>query len=414
MSGTVVIETDADKVQLFVDDDLKGIVGRATPLTIPGLATGPHTVKAAKEGYKPEIKQITIIPGIALSVTIRMRFPYAPKRSALQLNESGDKLLRTRRSTLNPMMIIPGIQSQSAGDIRRARDLFTQALREDPDYSEAAYNLGVANQLLRDDAASAAAYRQAIDLDPTYTQARLEYADILISTGDPDGAIRQLTEALRFEPANDEIHARLAGAYWGRSAWNECVAAAGQALTLNSRNFSAHFRRGDCLRQLAVAEPAAARKASLFSQARESYQTFVTLTNYSTPALSWVAFHFLGTGLGRRVHADRKDTYKVWRNEGYLGLCICEKALGNLLRARGHCARATDYLPDDAMSYFFLGNVNRDLFITTKACEYVAHSRLAYQKMLSLNPNLAEAKNARFYLDQFDGMRQALRQRGCT
>jgi tetratricopeptide (TPR) repeat protein len=413
LSGSLVIESETDGVQIFLDENLVGKAGPGKPLTLPGLAMGPHVIRAAKEGYKPEIKQVTVIPGQSISVTIHMRFPRAVKRAALALGEQGERLLRTRRSTVNPLILIPGTQSQSEGDLRRARDLFTRALQEDPGYSLAAYHLGVTNQLLRDDDGSKAAFRRSLELDPAYLPARLQYADILIATGDAGEALRQLAEALRLEPKDHEIHSRLAGAYWARSAWRECVAAADRALALDPNDFGAHFRRADCLRQTAAEEHSTPRKLALFSEARESYRTFLQLTNYSTPALGWLAYHFVGHGLGSRRHADRKDLYKAWRNSGYLGLCLCEHMLGNLLRARAYCRRAIGYIPDDAIAHFLLGNVNRDLFIRTQSCEYLAAARAAYRQVLALNPNLAEARNARFYLDQFDGMKEALRRRGC-
>jgi tetratricopeptide (TPR) repeat protein len=287
-------------------------------------------------------------------------------------------------------------------------------LREDPGYSLAAYSLGVAEQALRNDQASKAAFQRAIELDPAYAPARLEYADLLLSGGDPDEAIRQLVEAARFEPDNDAVHARLAGAYWEKSVWKKCVEEAGTALRINPRSIEASFRRGDCLREMAVGERAAGARNALFSQARDSYNDFLAFTNFSTPALDWIAFHFIGSGAGTRRHADRKDAYNQWRDQGYLGLCICEKNLGNLLRAREYCTRAVGYQPNDPMAHFFLGNVNRDLFNATKSCEAAATARASYEKVVALNPNLAEAANARRYLAQFDAIREALHRKGCS
>jgi hypothetical protein len=65
------------------------------------------------------------------------------------------------------------------------------------------------------------------------------------------------------------------------------------------------------------------------------------------------------------------------------------------------------------MAYFLLGNVHRDLFNLTKSCDSAKEARSNYRKVISLNPRLSEARNAADYLDQLDGLRAALRRRGC-
>src|SRR5207244_2412828 len=97
-------------------------------------------------------------------------------------------------------------------------------------------------------------------------------------------------------------------------------------------------------------------------QAKENYKTFQRLTNFSTPAYEWALFHFVGFHLGRRSHADRKASYDSQRSTGFLGLCLCDQRLGNLLQAKEHCQRALKYDSKDAIGHFVLGNVYRDLY----------------------------------------------------
>ena len=411
LSGTLVIESQADEVEIFVDDDLAGKTSHTVPLTVAGLMQGPHIVKAAKPGYKPEIQTVVVMPGRSTTVTVHMRFPVKVKREAEMLDLQGLKLYNNRHSSVNPLGQFTGVHSQSEQDLRRAKQFFTGALEADGGYAVAAYDLGRVNQALDDRQAAKNAFLRAIQLDPTFVPPRLEYADSLIATGDPDEAIRQLVEAARFEPANDRIHALWAGAYWEKSSWKECTTEARLALQFNPQNYTADFRLGDCLREIAVATPAAQQKSTLFVEARANYQAFVDLTNFSTSTLGWIGFHvFVGT----RSHADRTDVYKQWRDAAFLGLCICEKNLGNLLRAREHCSRAVSYGPNDAMAHFFLGNIHRDLFNQTKSCDSAKAAHASYRRVIALNPHLAEAKNAADYLDQLDGLRSALHRRGCT
>jgi tetratricopeptide (TPR) repeat protein len=339
-----------------------------------------------------------------------MRFAVTVKREAEALDQQGLKLYNNRHSSVKPLGQFTAAHSQSDQDLQHSKELFARALQVDPNYAAAAYDLGRVNQTLGDREASKKALLRAIQLDPTFVPPRLEYADSLIATGDADEAVRQLAEAVRFEPANDKLHSLMAGAYWEKLSWKECAAEADRALQLNPQNTEANFRRADCLREIAVSTPPP-EKTPLFLQARDNYQAFVNLTNFSTSTLGWIGFHVF---VGSRRHADRTDIYKQWRDAAFLGLCICEKNLGNLLRAREDCSRAVSYDPKDPMAYFLLGNVHRDLFIATKSCDSAKAARSNYQKVVALNPDLNEAKNAANYLRQFEGLRSALHSKGCS
>src|SRR5262249_15783086 len=149
-----------------------------------------------KQGYEPDRKEIMIAPGQETTVSIRIRYVKPEiKKSALDLAAQGEKLLSARRSSVNPLNVLPLPRSQGNNDLVKARDLFTQALKEDSSFSKAAFNLGEVNQLLANVDGSLSAFRRAIQIDPGYVDARLQYAAVLIENGDPDEAIRQLTEA---------------------------------------------------------------------------------------------------------------------------------------------------------------------------------------------------------------------------
>lgn len=409
MTGGAVIEVNLDEVDVWVDENLVGKVSIGKPLPVPGLANGPHTVRGCKEGYECDTRRILIAPGQEIGVTLRIRYPRAVKPAALQLGLQGEKLLFTRRSTVNPVNILPVPRSQSKADLQNARDLFTRALKEDGSYSQAAYHLGIANQLLADEPASMAAFQRAIQIEPGHVAARVHYAGVVIENGDADEAIRQLTEALRFDAANDEIHSLLARAYFDKGVWARCVESAGTALSLNPGNPMAHLWRADCLRQMASSD----KSKTEFAAAGESYRAFVNLTNYSTPVYQWFAYHFIGFHLGERRHADRKLSYDSLRKSGYLGLCICERNAGNPLRARGYCRRAIGYDPGDAMAHFVTGLAYLGAFEKTQACDDIDAARRSFVKMLALNRLLSESKHARHYIEEIDAIRPALRKTGC-
>jgi len=410
MVGTAIVEANTDNVEVFIDGKLVGKISANKPLIQPGLSSGLHTFEGVKQGYEPDRKEVMIAPGQSATVTLRIRYPRAIKKSALDAGTQGEKLLLTQRSKWNPLNMSPVQRVQSEGDLRRAREKFLQALKEDPSYSTAAFRLGQVNQLLSDGKGSLEAYKRAIDIDPGYIDARLQYAAVLIESGDADEAIRQMTEAAKMEPANNEAYSLMARAYWEKGIWSLCIEQADKAIELSSDQ--AHLWRADALRQLAAVEKDNERRTQLYRQARDSYKDFLRLTNFSTPAYEWALFHFVGFGLGSSRHADRKASYDQLRSSGFLGMCLCEQKLGNPQRAREYCERGLKYDPKDPIARFLVGNIYRDLYNRTDRCEYLVSARDNYAVMIKLNPDLVEAKNARDYVDQIGAILPSLRRKG--
>src|SRR6266849_6685916 len=146
MTGTVVIEVNMDEVDIWIDENHVGKASRGKSLSVPGIADGPHTVRAVKPGYDDDVKRILIAPGQEIGESIRIRYPRVIKPQALELGRKGEKLLYTSRSTINPRNIVPIPRSQSESDLQHAGELFKRALKEDTRYSQAAYELGITDQ----------------------------------------------------------------------------------------------------------------------------------------------------------------------------------------------------------------------------------------------------------------------------
>jgi tetratricopeptide (TPR) repeat protein len=404
MFGTAVIETNLDDVDVYIDGQLIGRIGKAKPLVVPSLSSGMHEFQGVKAGYEPERKQIMIAPGQESTVTLRIRYVRQVKPPALALNEQGEKLLFTRRSSMSLMNIVPTERKQSDTDLQKAAGLFEKALQIDPNYTVAAYHLGQVNQLLLNHEASIKYFQQAIALDPTHIDSRIECAAVLIENGDPDEAIRQLTEVIRLESTNDEAFSMLARAYWDKGAWPQSIEVAAKAITLDSSNAQAHLWRGDATRQLAATEKNKATQKQLYTDARADYREFLNLTNFESGVGARLAFHFIGFGIGSRRHADRQGAYDSLRGSGFLGLCLSEQKVGNPLKAREYCERALTHIPNDPIAYFLLGNVNRDIYNVRQTCEYLTAARASYSKMLEINADLDESRNAKNYVGQIDGI----------
>jgi tetratricopeptide (TPR) repeat protein len=404
MLGNAVVEVNLDDVDLYIDGKLIGKLNKDKPLNVPRLTTGMHEFKAVHKAYEPDTKQILIAPGQTVTVTLRLRYIKEIRKSARDLGAQGERLLNTQRSTINPANILPVVGKQSRSDLLRARDLFTRALMDDPTYSEAAYHLGEVEQLLGDMPASLKALKRAMDIDPSYVDARMQYSAVLIETGDTDQAIRELTEAMRLDPSNDNLFAMMARAYYDRGSWQNAIENAEKAIALNSSNALAHLWWADSKRMLGAAEKNANRGVTLYTEAREGFMRFVALTNFESTRPARLAFHFLGHGIGDRKHADREESYKYLRTASYLGLCITEGKIGFALRAREYCERALGYDKNNPISYFLLGNVNRDLYNDTQSCKYIVAARYNYNAMVALNPDLPESRNAKNYIEQIGGI----------
>jgi tetratricopeptide (TPR) repeat protein len=332
------------------------------------------------------------------------------KEEALELNARGERLLFTRRSSFSLMNLLPVERKQGEGDLRRAAELFERALAIEPGYVEAHHHLGQVHQLLLDHGEAARSFEQALALEPSRADIRIEYAAVLLEDGDADRAIRELTEALRLDGANDEAHSMLARAYWDKGAWAQAIAAADRALALSASNAQAHLWKADAQRHLAATDGDPASRHRRYVEAREGYREFLRLTNFSTGVGARLAFSLIGFGVGSRRHADRQGAYDSLRGAGFLGLCLSEAKVGNPLRAREYCQRALRHTPDDPIAHFLLGNINRDLYNARQSCGDLLLARASYAKMLTINPNLEESRNARNYLEQIDGI---LPQLGC-
>ncbi len=412
MLGTAVVEANLDEVTLYIDGRLIGPLSKGKPLVVPALPGGLHEFVGEKPGYEPDRQQVMIAPGQESTVTLRIRYARRIRKQAADLNEQGEKLLFSRRSSMSLLNVLPTDRTQSEQDIRESIRLFDRALAEDPGFELAAYHLGQAYQLLGDLDQSVTQFQRAITLDATHVAARVECAAALIERGDADEAIRQLLDALRLDGTDDDALSTLARAYWDKAAWPQAIEQAGKALAANPSNAQAALWRADARRQLAATEREKTPQRDLWTAARDDYRTFLDLTNFSSGLGSRLAFHFIGLGIGRRAHADRQMAYNSLRSAGFLGLCLTEQKVGNPRRARDYCGRALMHAPDDPMAYFVLGNINRDLYNQFSSCEYLVAARRSYQKMLQINGDIDEARNARNYLKQIEPIVKALDCRG--
>ncbi len=406
-SGTITVESNMDGVDLYMDDKLVGTVSKNAPLSLPGLAAGVHTFKGVRKGYQPDTKQKMVIPGQQGSVQIRIQYPVENKRTAVDAVEQGERLLFTHRSTVDPLYFAR--HGQSLDSLKHASELFRRALKEDPAYARAAYDLGLTAQLLSSDDETLSAFRQAVQIDPSYIDARLQYSGALIESGDTDEAIRQITEALRLEPKNDQAYSYLSRAYLDKDVYDRAIENADHAIALRPGNDQAYLWQAEALRRQAYARGTKNPQVKQLRQqelerARDDFRRYIEKTNFANPAYEQAAFYFIGFGLGARSHADRQQSYVYQRSVAFQGLCFCENALGNSMKAASYCKDAIRYDGKDPVAWFLLGNAYRDLYNSHTDVGNLSEARKSYAQSLSLNSDLEFSKAARAYLEQIDAL----------
>jgi protein O-mannosyl-transferase len=135
-----------------------------------------------------------------------------------------------------------GIVLVSQGKTSDAISQFAEAVRLDPDFSEARINLGaaLANAGRIDEAAQH--YSEAVRLSPNSAEARLGLAGVRLLQGRAEEAWRVYTETIALAPNMAEAHAGLAGAAAALRRPDQVYASLAEAIRLKPGLASAHVR----------------------------------------------------------------------------------------------------------------------------------------------------------------------------
>jgi len=72
----MVIESNMDGVEVFIDGKSVGVVNKGTALRQQGMVPGAHTIQGVRMGYEPDgPREETVYPGQATTVLIRIMIP---------------------------------------------------------------------------------------------------------------------------------------------------------------------------------------------------------------------------------------------------------------------------------------------------------------------------------------------------
>ena len=376
--GNLIFETNMDSTEVFVDGVSQGVMNKGTPLRLPGIAPGAHTIKAVRMGYEPDgPRDVQIYPGQDTTVSIRILIARTHNHAAVERFDKG----------------IDDYQKGSADNYRKAAEEFHAALAIDPTYSQAALYLGRVDNALYDDQAAIAAFKQAIDTDPDYMEARASYAAALLDQGNLDEAIRQLNVVTNRDPADGMGWYLQSQAFARKGDYKDCLTSAQQATATTPKNAEAHFWLAECQRQLDQPGPAEAE-----------YNQYLALSNFDSGMAGKLNYYLAGYlfGVGQKTRAAQTDIWRELRGQAYLGICDCQWMQKSYDAAIASCQQSLTYIPKDLFANYRLGLVYTLKFNQANSLGLLAAAKQHFAAVVAANPDTDEAGRSRKYLAMID------------
>jgi tetratricopeptide (TPR) repeat protein len=376
--GTLVIETNMDGVEVFVDGQSAGVVNKAAALRLPGISPGSHTIKAVHMGYEPDgPREEQVYPGQETTVSVRILIARNRNHAAVEHFDKG----------------IDYYNKGFEANYRKAAEEFEQALAIDPKYSTAALYAGRVYNALYEDQKAEEYFKQAISIDPDYLEARSSYAGALLDAGDMDEAIRQLNIVTQRDPVNGMAWYLLSQAFARKADYDDAIRAAREAIQLRPNNAEAHFWLAESLRQ-----------KSSCAEAETQYTDYLTLSNFDSGMAGKLNYYLGGYlfGAGSKKRAAQTDIWRVVRGQANTGLCDCEWIEKNFDSAIRYCQVALTYTPSDLFTNYRLGILYAQEYNQSGNVAQLAAARKHFEDVIQENPDANEADRSRKYVQNID------------
>lgn len=376
--GTLVIETNLDGVEVFVDNISQGVVNKATPLRLPGITQGPHTILGVHLGYEPDgPRQENVYPGQETTVSIKITIVRRKNRAATDHVDKG----------------LAYYNKGSKDNYQKAAEEFKQALAIDPTYSEAALDLARTYNALFDEANADKYFRRALDIDPDYTEARASYGGMLLDRGDLDEAVRQLNAAVQKEKGNAMAWYLLTVALTRKEAFDQAVQAGREAVRLDPNRAECHFWLAESLRM-----------SKNWKDAEAEYLRYLQLSDFDSKLAGKLNYYVLGSliGFGKKKRAAQTDIWREMRSEANFGLCDAISQEKRYDEAIVYCQEALVYDPSDPFAHYRLALTFSEKYNQSGGLGLLAAARTHFDQVVSLNPDTNEAAKARKYIQNID------------
>jgi len=376
--GTLVLEANMSEVEVFVDGKSVGVLTKGSPLTLPGLTPGAHTIKGVRMGYEPDgPREETVYPGQETTVSIKILYAKRHSKAALDAVDEGLKYY----------------SKGFTDNYKKAAIYFEKALELDPTYSQAALYLGrTYNALLEEDKAEQY-FRRAVQIDPDYVEAHASLAGMLLDTNNTDEAIRQLNVAVQRDPNHAMSWYLLAEAYRLKEAYPQSIEAAQRAIQLTPNKAEAHFWLGESLRM-----------SKQYARAETEYQEYLKLSDFDSKLGGQLNYYVLGSlmGIGKKKRAAQQDIWKDLRSLAYFGLCDAELLQSHFDSAITYCQKSLSYSSDDPFAHFDLAMALEKKGQQNGIVEMLPAARQHFASMLAINSELAQADIARKNIANID------------
>ncbi len=130
------------------------------------------------------------------------------------------------------------------GEHRRAVEAFKKAIQIKPDFIAAHYNLGIAFDELKQFQDSIEAYSRAAELKPDFFEAFFNLGVAHGKVNRHQDAVNAFKEAIKISPDDAEAHLNLGIAYGRLKMYQEAIEALKQAIRINPDDPLAHFSIG--------------------------------------------------------------------------------------------------------------------------------------------------------------------------
>ena len=386
--GTLVIQTNMDNTELWLDGKDVGVLNKATPLRLPGLAPGSHTIKAVHMGYQPDGPREQIVyPGQETTVSVRILIPRQRNQAAADLLDQGVVLYK----------------KGFVANYKKAEEKLNQAVALDPDYSEAYMYLGRVEDALWEDDKATAAFQRAIAIDPDYEEARVSFASALLDQGGLNEAVRQLNAALQQKPDDATALYLLSQAYAREGDYADGKSTALRAIKAAPQNGEAHFWLAECERHLNEAP-----------EAESEYRQYLQLTNFNSGVGGNVNYYVAGflLGLGRKHEAAQQDIWREQQGQANLGICDCEWMQKRDDTAIPYCEKALILMPQDLWANYRLGLIYVEKanagaqgvapLSAQAVLNLLSQAKVRFGNVVAANPDTDEASRARQYIARID------------
>ncbi|HEX4231105.1 MAG TPA: tetratricopeptide repeat protein [Bryobacteraceae bacterium] len=377
--GTIVVESNMDGVEIWIDGKDVGTVQKGAPLHLPGYLPGVHTVQGVKTGYEPDgPRDAEVYPGQETTVSMRILIPRRRNKDAADLLQRG-------------------LEDYTKGrpeNYKKAAALFGQALAIDPSYSTAALYLARSDLALYDIDDAKKYAGQAVQIDPAYLEARWAYAGILLDVGDFDEAIRQLVFVTQHDPTMGPAFYLMAEAYRRKGSYDQGAEAGRDAVRINPKSAEAHFWLAECLRM-----------SNRFQEAESEYGNYLSLSNFDSGMAGKLNYYVLGSliGMGHKKEASQQDIWKQLHGLANFGICDCESNLHRVDAAISYCQTALSFDPDDQITHYRLGDLYTKQYNQSgHPIELLSAARKQFSDVLAINRDSDEGAKARRYLLQID------------